>query len=66
MCAMPLAPILAGVLLSTLGGGPAILALGVLTALVALIPTLSRSVRSVPKPALWDRYEAPVPVPVAA
>ena len=48
--------------LATLGGGPAILVLGVLTAGVALIPTLSRSVRAVPKPAQWDRYEAPVPV----
>jgi MFS family permease len=59
MSAMPLAPVLAGVLLTTVGGSAAILALGALTAVVALIPTLSGSVRSVPRPAAWDR--APVP-----
>lgn len=53
MTTMPLAPVLAGVLLGWLGGRDAILALGVLTALVALIPTLSRSVRSVPRPSDW-------------
>lgn len=53
MLSMPLAPILAGVLLDGLGGRDAILVLAVLTAVVALIPTLSRSVRSVPKPAVW-------------
>lgn len=50
---MPLAPLLAGGLLAWLGGRDAMLALGVLTGLVALIPTLSRSVRSVPRPAEW-------------
>jgi hypothetical protein len=60
---MPLAPVLAGVLLTWLGGGAAIAALGVLTALTALIPTLSGSVRSVPRPVVWqtelrDRTEA--------
>jgi len=57
MSAMPLAPVLAGVLLTTLGGTAAVLVLGVLTALVALIPTLSVTVRSVPRPAAWDRLE---------
>jgi predicted MFS family arabinose efflux permease len=56
MSAMPLAPLLAGGLLSGLGGGPAIAVLGVLTAGVALIPTLSVSVRSVPRPAAWERW----------
>jgi hypothetical protein len=59
MSAMPLAPLLAGGLLSGLGGGPAIAVLGVLTAGVALIPTLSVSVRSVPRPAAWERWTAP-------
>lgn len=57
MSAMPLAPVLAGVLLTALGGGAAVLVLGGLTALVALIPTLSASVRSVPRPAAWERLE---------
>ncbi|MGB0101948.1 MAG: MFS transporter [Nocardioides sp.] len=59
MCAMPFAPVLAGVLLTTVGGGAAILALGLVTAAVACIPTFSRSVRAVPRPADWERYAAP-------
>ncbi len=55
MSSMPLAPLLAGVLLGILGGGPAVAVLGVLTALVALVPTLSRSVRAVPRPSEWTR-----------
>jgi predicted MFS family arabinose efflux permease len=68
MSAMPLAPVLAGALLAGLGGGRAIAVLGVFTACVALIPTLSRSVRSVPRPADWERHAEPAaePVPVAA
>ena len=53
MSIMPLAPVLAGVLLSTLGGARAVAVLVALCALVALIPTLSRSVRAVPRPADW-------------
>ncbi|MCW2771816.1 MAG: major facilitator superfamily 1, partial [Nocardioides sp.] len=68
MSAMPLAPVLAGALLSGLGGGRAIAVLGSFTACVALIPTLSRSVRSVPRPADWERHVEPAadPVPAAA
>lgn len=66
MVIMPLAPIVAGALLGWLGGRDAILALGVLTALVALIPTLSRSVRSVPRPAEWVTTEPTSEHPVAA
>jgi MFS family permease len=67
MSAMPLAPILAGALLAGIGGGPAVALLGALCAVVALIPTLSRSVRAVPLPRDWDRYvEAAPGVPVAA
>jgi predicted MFS family arabinose efflux permease len=54
MSTMPLSPMIAGALLAGLGGGGAIAALGVLTALAALIPTLSRSVRGVPRPAVWQ------------
>ncbi|MFC4784401.1 MFS transporter [Nocardioides sp. MAHUQ-72] len=54
MSTMPLAPVLAGVLLSGLGGSAAVAVLGGLTALVALIPTLSGSVRRVPRPSQWS------------
>jgi predicted MFS family arabinose efflux permease len=54
MSTMPLSPLLAGALLAGLGGGAAIAVLGGLTALSALIPTLSRSVRDVPRPAVWQ------------
>ncbi len=54
MSIMPLAPVLAGVLLSTLGGARAVAVLVALCALVALIPTLSRSVRAIPRPADWS------------
>lgn len=60
MASMPLAPLLAGVLLDALGGRDAMLVLGGLSAAVALIPTLSRSVRSVPKPATWRVESRPV------
>lgn len=62
MLAMPLAPALAGVLLAGLGGRDAVLALTALTALVALIPTLSSSVRSVPRPVDWPRPQSAEPV----
>jgi MFS family permease len=58
MSAMPLSPVLAGALLAGIGGAPAILVLGALTAGAALIPTLSRSVRQVPRPEAWDRHVA--------
>jgi predicted MFS family arabinose efflux permease len=54
MSTMPLSSMIAGALLAGLGGGGAIAALGVLTALAALIPSLSRSVRGVPRPAVWQ------------
>ncbi|KRB77658.1 MFS transporter [Nocardioides sp. Root190] len=61
MLSMPLAPALAGLLLSVLGGGQAVLVLSAITAVVALIPTLSRSVRTVPRPAEWPRIPEPAP-----
>lgn len=66
MLSMPLAPVLAGALLAGLGGRDAVLALTALTAAVALIPTLSRSVRAVPRPSEWERFSAPVAVEPAA
>ena len=58
MSIMPLAPVLAGGLLAGLGGRTAIAVLGALTAVVALIPTLSRSVRAVPRPVVWQAEPA--------
>ncbi|MGI8759907.1 MAG: MFS transporter [Jatrophihabitantaceae bacterium] len=52
---LPLAPILGGALLSTLGGPTTITVLIVLTACVALIPTLNHTIRTVPRPAQWHR-----------
>jgi len=54
MATMPLAPVLAGALLTGLGGPAAIGAFGVMAAGVALVPTLSRSVREVPRPRVWQ------------
>ena len=62
MSALPLSPVLAAALLAGLGGGAAVAVLGGLTALVALIPTLSRSVRAVPRPRDWASDATPVPV----
>jgi MFS family permease len=62
---MPLAPIVGGVLLTTLGGAGAVVALGVATALGSLLLTASRSVRSVPRPDAWTTT-SDVPVPDAA
>lgn len=60
MMAMPLAPALAGVLLAGLDGRRAVLVLTAVTAAVALIPTLSASVRRVPRPASWPRLVPPL------
>jgi len=54
MSVMPLSPLLAGALLAGLGGGAAVAVLGGLTALVAMIPTLSRTIRQVPRPRDWE------------
>ncbi|MBF4768676.1 MFS transporter [Nocardioides agariphilus] len=51
---MWLAPLLGGVLLETVGGPAAVAVIGGLVALVALVPTLSTSIRSVPRPAVWQ------------
>jgi len=59
MLLMPLAPVLGGGTLALLGGPRAMVALAVACGLVALVPTLSREVRSVPRPAVWRRSAAP-------
>jgi MFS family permease len=53
---LPLAPAVGGGLLAALGGPAAIGALAVATALVALVPTLSRHVWSVPRPGQWQEH----------
>lgn len=60
MAAMPLAPVLAGGALAVLGGAGAVLSLGVVVAVTALIPTLSRVVREVPRPEVWRAEVASV------
>jgi MFS family permease len=50
---LPLAPLLAGVLITLLPGPVAMTALAGSCALVALLPTSSRAVRTVPRPAYW-------------
>lgn len=62
MIVMPLAPLLAGGMLATLGGPDAMALLLLATAAVAMIVTLSASVRAVPRPAQWrdsPRQKAP-------
>jgi hypothetical protein len=53
MSVMPLAPVLGGLMLARLGGTASVAALVVATACGAMIPTLSRTIRSVPRPAEW-------------
>lgn len=61
MLTMPLAPMLAGVLLAALGGREALLVVATLIGLVALIPTLSAAVRAVPRPAAWPVFSEQAP-----
>ena len=65
MSTMPLSPLVAGVLLTHLGGVPSVVVLAVLCAGAALIPTLSPSIRAVPRPAEWATQK-PAAVAVAA
>jgi MFS family permease len=59
---MPLAPVVGGLLLSQLGGTAAIGGLVAAVALSAMIPTLSRTMRSVPRPSEWERVQQDGPV----
>jgi len=65
MSVMPLSPVLGGALLAGLGGPAAIAALAILTALAALVVTFSRTIRRVPRPAVWQA-ELAARAPVAA
>jgi hypothetical protein len=53
-----LAPVLGGTLLEVFGGPAAVAGMVAASALTALIPTFSRSMNSVPRPAEWPRAEA--------
>ncbi len=55
MSVMPLAPLVGGYLLERFGGVAATFGLLLTAVLAASIPTLSRSVRAVPRPAEWTR-----------
>ena len=64
MATLPLAPVLGGLLLEHTGGPAAIVGLVVAAVLTALVPTLSREVRRVPRPADWPAAEGtPVDTP---
>jgi MFS family permease len=54
MSVMPVAPLLGGWLLAEIGGSRTIVVLVALSAVVALVPTLSRAIRSVPRPVEWS------------
>lgn len=62
MVTIPLAPVLGGVLLHELGAMTATWVLMALVTASALIPTLSRSLLSVPRPAQWPRVDVEEPV----
>jgi MFS family permease len=62
MSVMPLAPVLGGYLLEHQGGTTAITALVVASALLAVLLTSSRTIRSVPRPSEWATHEEPAPV----
>jgi MFS family permease len=72
MSVMAFAPVLGGWLLTDLGGRGAVSLLVLATAVGALVPTLSRSIRSVPRPSEWaaettaERGAVPEEVPAAA
>lgn len=64
MSTLPLAPLAAGLLLSGFGGRDAVLLLSLGCAAVALIPTVSRVMWSLPRPAEWDTRADPQSVTV--
>jgi MFS family permease len=63
MSVMPLAPLLGGWLLEHQGGPTAITTLVAASALLAVLLTASRSIRSVPRPSEWAAAEGLDPAP---
>jgi MFS family permease len=66
MAGLPLAPVLGGFLLGAFGGQAAIAAMVAASVLIALIPTFSRSMNSVPRPTEWVRPEDEIRTQTAA
>jgi hypothetical protein len=66
LATLPLAPLLGGVLLEHAGGPAATAGLLVAAAATALVPTLSRPLRGVPKPADWPAAPDDTPATCAA
>jgi MFS family permease len=66
MSVMPLAPLLGGYLLEHQGGTTAITALVLASALLAVLLTCSRSIRSVPRPSEWVVAPEPAAAPALA
>ena len=66
MSVMPLAPLLGGWLLEHQGGHTALVVLVAASALLAVLLTASRSIRSVPRPSEWVVDEEPAPVAAVA
>ncbi|MDZ5660891.1 MFS transporter [Nocardioides sp. S-58] len=66
MSVMPLAPLLGGFLLEREGGATTIGVLVAASALLAVLLTSSRSIRSVPRPSEWVVDAEPEPAPTAA
>ena len=58
MGVLPFAPLLGGLMLTSTGGRGAVALLVAASAVAAVVPTASRSIRSVPRPAAWPRLEA--------
>ena len=65
MSVMPLAPLLGGWLLEHHGGTTAVTALVAASALLAVLLTSSRSIRSVPRPSEWEVEGVAGPEPAA-
>jgi MFS family permease len=53
MATMPLAPVLAGLLLHAFGPASSTVGLMACIAVAALVPTLARAIRTIPRPASW-------------
>jgi hypothetical protein len=66
MSVMPLSPLLGGWLLERLGGESTMSILVACTALLALLLSSSRSIRSVPKPSEWVRAQKQPQAPAPA
>ncbi len=58
MSTAPLAPLLAGVGLDTIGYRPTMLSFIVLLAIAVVIMAVNKEIRGIPKPGKWESYRA--------